>query len=675
MINIILSALCAWFGTTESTENQSMNALNPREQNIVAVAAYAATDNQDELKLTLTSGLDGKIVTVNEYKEILVQVYAYCGFPRSLNALNTFMVLLNERGNRDVQGKLPDPLPSGKSIDFGSANQTKLLGRKVGGALFEFAPAIDEYLKAHLFGDIFARNNLDWRTREIATIAMLSAMCGTESQLKSHIQIGKHNGLSDVQITAILTLVRDKVKGGAHTSDFPFGEENTAYAQYFVGKSYLSRLTSNDALNVPVSNVTFEPACRNNWHVHTGGQLLIVVGGIGYYQERGKPARKLVPGDVVEIPLNVEHWHGAAPDHWFAHLAIACNPKTNRTSWLEPVSDTEYRVATATRPASNTNTGTQKTFPSSDKVCVEKVFYKNHFDITLAGDLYFPVGMDKTQKHSAIIVGHPYGGVKEQCSGLYAQEMAKRGFVALAFDYSFSGESGGMPRQTVSPEIYADDFSASVDFLGRLPFVNRNKIGVIGICGSGGFAIAAAGIDPRIRALATVSMYDMGRATRQGVNDTITQEQRKKNLDAIAEQRWKEADGENVEIRFGTPEKLPEHPSQPTQAFFDYYRGRAYHPHYRGQKVTTTMSLMNFYPFARIAEIAPRPLLFIAGEKAHSRYFSEDAFKLATNPKELYIVPNAGHVDLYDQIEKIPFDKLTEFFSINLNNPTEGKQK
>jgi len=481
------------------------------------------------LKQALASGLDAG-VSVNEFKEVLVQVYAYCGFPRSLNALNTLRALADERGSQDAAGPLPGPMPAGKSLDFGTANQTKLIGREVKGGIYDFAPAIDEYLKAHLFGDIFGRDNLDWKTRELATIAMLAAMTGTENQLKSHIAVGRRNGLTDSQVEAILAIVRSEVKG--------------------------------------------------------------------------------------ETP------------------AVADAPKT---------------------------------FPASDNVTVEKVFYKNHFDITLAGELYLPVGLDKTQKHAAIIVGHPYGGVKEQCSGLYAQELAKRGFAALAFDLSFSGESGGTPRRTVSPEIYADDFSASVDYLGRLPFIDRKRIGVIGICGSGGFSLAAAAIDPRIRALATVSMYDMGRATRQGLNDSISLEQRKKNLEALAEQRWKEADGGEVLVRFGTPEKLPENPSPAVRAFYDYYRGRAYHPRYLGQKVTSAMALMNFYPFARIAEISPRPLLFVAGEKAHSRYFSEDAYRQAAEPKELYIVPNAGHVDLYDQTDKIPFDKLTDFFTKNLN--------
>lgn len=327
-------------------KDTNMDILTIKQQKIAAAAAYAAKGDQINLKKALADGLDNG-VTVNEYKEVLVQVYAYCGFPRSLNALSTFMTLLDERGNRDEQGALPNPLPEGKSLDFGTINQTKLTGGEVKGALFDFAPAIDEYLKAHLFGDIFARDNLDWQTREAATIAMLAAMDGVDSQLNAHIAIGKNNGLSDAQIQSIISLARGNADGVPQLSGFPVGEANTAYAQYFSGRSWLAPLSKNKDLGVPMANVTFEPGCRNNWHSHTGGQILIAVGGTGYYQERGKPARRLIAGDIVEIPSGVEHWHGAAPDSWFSHLAIEARPDINKNTWLEPVSDDDYKAATA----------------------------------------------------------------------------------------------------------------------------------------------------------------------------------------------------------------------------------------------------------------------------------------------------------------------------------------
>ncbi len=312
------------------------NILTPQQKSIAAAASYAARGDQNGLKQALAEGLDNGVST-NEFKEILVQAYAYCGFPRSLNALNTLMQLTEERGNKDNPGSLPGPRPEGSSLDFGTKNQTKLVGSPVSGKLFDFAPAIDEYLKAHLFGDIFARDNVDWQTRELATIAMLASLPNVDSQLNSHINIGKHNGLTDEQVQEILKIA---AKTGAENVLFGFGSENTAYAKYFIGKSYLQPLTQE---GVGIANVTFEPACRNNWHIHhKGGQILLVVSGRGWYQEWGKPAQELKPGDVVNIPAEVKHWHGAAKDSWFTHIAIAVPAEGASNEWLEAVTDEEY---------------------------------------------------------------------------------------------------------------------------------------------------------------------------------------------------------------------------------------------------------------------------------------------------------------------------------------------
>ncbi len=326
------------FGTMMLMGNNAMaeNSLTPRQQSIAEVASYAARGNQEGLKHALIKGLDIG-VTVNEFKEILVQAYAYCGFPRSLNALNTLMQTVEERGNKDKQGKLPGAKPEGTSLEYGTANQTRLIGIPVKGKIYDFAPAIDEYLKAHLFGDIFARDNIDWQTRELATIAMLASVPNVASQLNSHINVGKHNGLTDEQIAEILAIADQT---GAETVLFGKGVENTAYAQYFIGKSYLQPLTSE---GVGIANVTFEPKCRNNWHIHhKGGQILLVVSGRGWYQEWGKPAQELKPGDVVNIPAEVKHWHGAAKDSWFTHIAIAVPAEGATNEWLEPITDEEY---------------------------------------------------------------------------------------------------------------------------------------------------------------------------------------------------------------------------------------------------------------------------------------------------------------------------------------------
>lgn len=311
-------------------------ALNARQKSIAAAASYAARGNQDGLKQALSGGLDAG-VSVNEFKEILVQAYAYCGFPRSLNALNTLMAVTEERGGKDKQGRLPSAKPEGNSLDYGAENQTRLVGRPVSGKVYEFAPAIDEFLKAHLFGDIFVRDNVDWQTRELATIAMLASMSGTEAQLNSHINVGKHNGLTDAQVAEILEIAGQT---GAKNVLFGLGAGNAAFARYFVGKSYLQTL---DGAGINAANVTFEPKARNNWHIHRKtGQTLLVVSGRGWYQEWGKEARELKPGDVVNIPEGVKHWHGAAKDSWFTHIAITVPAEDAKAEWLEPVTDEEY---------------------------------------------------------------------------------------------------------------------------------------------------------------------------------------------------------------------------------------------------------------------------------------------------------------------------------------------
>lgn len=313
-------------------------------------------------------------------------------------------------------------------------------------------------------------------------------------------------------------------------------------------------------------------------------------------------------------------------------------------------------------------------FFKSDKVTMEKVSFMNQYQMKVAGNLFIPKSVGTTARSPAIIVGHPMGAVKEQSSNLYAQKLAERGFVTLALDLSFWGESEGSPRNAVLPDLYAEDFSAAVDYLGTQAFVDRQRIGVLGICGSGSFVISAAKIDPRMRAIATVSMYDMGAANRNGLKHSQTLEQRKQAIAAAAEQRYVEFAGGKTQYTSGTVHELTNdtHPIQ--REFFDFYRTPRgeFTPAGSSPELTTHPTLtsnikfMNFYPFADIETISPRPLLFIAGQNAHSREFSEEAFRLAGEPKELYIVPNAGHVDLYERVNLIPFDKLTQFFQNGL---------
>lgn len=313
-------------------------------------------------------------------------------------------------------------------------------------------------------------------------------------------------------------------------------------------------------------------------------------------------------------------------------------------------------------------------FYKSDTLTSEKVTFKNQYQMNVVGNLFMPKDMDKGAKNPAIIIGHPMGAVKEQSSNLYAQKLAEQGFVTLAIDLSFWGESDGQPRNAVSPDIYAEDFSAAVDYLGTRPFVDRERIGVLGICGSGSFVISAAKIDPRMKAIATVSMYDMGSANRNALNHSQTLAQRKKIIADAAAQRYVEFTGGKTAYTSGTVHQLDAdtHPIQ--REFYDFYRTPRgeFTPKGTSPELTTHPTLtsnvkfMNFYPFNDIETISPRPMLFITGDQAHSKEFSEDAWRRAAQPKELVVIPNAGHVDLYDRTDLIPFAKLTAFFQQHL---------
>ena len=316
------------------------------------------------------------------------------------------------------------------------------------------------------------------------------------------------------------------------------------------------------------------------------------------------------------------------------------------------------------------NTAEHYTFELSDNVTRQKVSFKNRFGITLSGDLYLP----KTGGNnlSAIAISGPFGAVKEQASGFYGNQMAQRGFAVLAFDPSYTGESGGEPRFIASPEIFTEDFSAAVDFLGIQKNIDRNKICIIGICGFGGFALNAVAIDKRVKAVAVLSMYDMSRVTTRGYFDATTPEQRTQQLEKLGLQRWEDAkNGTTALAPQGLPSELEGNEPQFVKDYFDYYKTkRGFHERSINSNgawsATGQLGLMNMPIMTYIKEITPRPLLIIAGANAHSRYFSEDAYKAASEPKELLIIPNAAHVDLYDKLDIIPFDKLETFFKETL---------
>lgn len=310
-----------------------------------------------------------------------------------------------------------------------------------------------------------------------------------------------------------------------------------------------------------------------------------------------------------------------------------------------------------------------KTFPKSDKVEHRKVTFKNRYGITLAADLYQPKKR-ASERLSGLAVGGPFGAVKEQSSGLYAQTMAERGFVTLAFDPSYTGESGGEPRNVASPDINTEDFSAAVDYLGLQPSVDRARIGIIGVCGWGGMALNVAAVDKRIKAVVASTMYDMTRVMSKGYNDSVTLEGRTQTLEQLGQQRWQDAER-------GTPaygpvmNELKGGEAQFLVDYHDYYRTpRGFHPRAVNSNgawtITNPLSFMNMPLLTYVAEISPRPVLFVHGENAHSRYFSETAFAAAKEPKELMIIEGVSHVDLYDRMDKVPFDAITEFFAKNL---------
>jgi fermentation-respiration switch protein FrsA (DUF1100 family) len=309
------------------------------------------------------------------------------------------------------------------------------------------------------------------------------------------------------------------------------------------------------------------------------------------------------------------------------------------------------------------------TFALASEVTRTPVRYKNRYGIEISADLYVTQDLDESVPHSAIVIGPPYGGVKEQGPGVYANELARRGFVALAFDPSYNGASGGAPRHVASPEIFAEDFSAGVDFLGSLPYVDRQRIGAIGICGSGGFALNAAQVDPRIKAVATAALYDISGVNRNGWMNSQTDEQRRAALAGVAAQRWADVDAGEPGLTPVFPEQFaPEDLDPITAEFQEYYvtdRGR--HPRsIGGFTVTSTAAHFNAGALAHLQDITPRPILLITGEHAHSRWFSDTVLEQAALA-ELVVVPGARHIDLYDRTDLIPFDKLTTFFAEGLS--------
>lgn len=351
--SLIFAMIICLFSQFSFGKEGEIMSLTKRQQDLVKISAYTASSKLDELQIAVNDGLNNNL-SVAEIKDLMAQLYAYCGFPKALNGLGVLDKTLKERQKMGLkteigkENKIIDKKIN--SLEVGTDTQTKLVGNKVD--MSAISADVDYYLKAHLFGDIFASEIFSWKEREIITVAALAAMSGTEPQRDAHIKVAKLNGVSDAQINEILKISNSAKFSNpsamskdefAKISPFGVGELNSAYAKYFSGNSYLNAISNEQ---VKMFNVVFEPNCRNNWHIHHaksgGGQILIATAGRGYYQEWGKEAIEMKAGDVINIPAGVKHWHGAAKDSWFAHIAVEVDGTETSNEWLEPVSDKEY---------------------------------------------------------------------------------------------------------------------------------------------------------------------------------------------------------------------------------------------------------------------------------------------------------------------------------------------
>lgn len=367
---IMAGILAAIFSIATISEAKTMTngGFNAKQENIVTIAAFTANGNLQKLKTALNEGLDAGL-TINEIKEILVQMYAYTGFPRSLNGINTFMGVLEERdkkGIKDVPGKEPGPMPANKSsIELGTEIQTRLIGAPATGKYITFAPAIDAFLKGHLFGDIFGRDNLDFQSRELATISALASIEGVNPQLQSHFNVGLNTGLTEAQLRSLISVLEANVgKKEAANANETLGKvlsnrqaeqkinitrsgslsSSQGSAEYFTGSVTINMLfTAHEPSRTTCGLVTFQPGARTAWHSHPLGQTLIVTAGTGRIQQWGGPIEEIRQGDVVRIPPGQKHWHGAAPNSAMTHIAIQENLEGKTADWKEQVSNEQYQ--------------------------------------------------------------------------------------------------------------------------------------------------------------------------------------------------------------------------------------------------------------------------------------------------------------------------------------------
>ena len=548
-IGLVIAISCFSANLDAQSKINTINALTDKQRNLAAISVYTAKGDQVNLSTALNDGLDAGL-TVNEIKEVLIHLYAYTGFPRSLNGLSTFQSVLENRKQKgivDELGREATSLPADKtSEELGSEILVQLVGTSEASGARQFAPVVDTLLKAHLFGDLFGRDVLNFQSREIATISALASMQGTGSQLGSHLRIARNIGLTDDQL----------------------------------------------------KEIAFVIAVKAGWQE---GRVIA---------EKMKETFSIDPGK------------------------------------------------------------TSKTRIGESGVRVQKVAFPNR-QITVVGNIYFPSHFDSSKNYPAIVVGHPAGGVKEQVAGLYAEKLAEKGFITLAFDASYQGESGGTPRFLEDPAIRSEDFRAAADYMTNRSDVNAARLGVLGICGGGGFAIKAAQTEHRFKAVATVSMVDLGRLRRDGLNGVLKPRMQER-LDEVGRQRTREAKGEPVKyVNYvaNTEEEAKKYDSKMYQQGYEYYRVSHLHPNSQNKYALTSLDkLMAFTALDHVEMISPRPLLVIAGSEAESYYFSREAYEKAKEPRELYPIAGASHMELYYMPEYVNqvANKLIDFFQKKL---------
>nr|WP_199001983.1 carboxymuconolactone decarboxylase family protein [Flavobacterium sp. ASV13] len=536
--------------------------LTSKEQSIVPIAAFTTKGDMTQLRISLNSGLDAGL-SINEIKEIIIQIYAYAGFPRTLNALSTFITVLEERkknGIHDEVGKDSSPVTSNENkLKKGTALQTKLLGKEMKTSTADFAPIIDVFLKEHLFADIFSRDILDFKTREIVTIVTLASLGNAETQLRSHINVGIYNGITEAQLNNIADILQ--IKTGPIESN-----------------------------------------------------------------------------SIKEILKNI-------------------NMKNNENKKSEQNPYTLVYDGAITKNIKG-------------KVNIHPVSYKIK-DITIAANVYTPPNYNASNKYPAIVIAHPNGGVKEQVSGLYAQHLAEQGYITITADAAYQGGSGGFPRNVDKPANRIEDIYAMADFISQYAGVDTSKLGLLGICGGGGYSLKAAQSDKRFKAVATLSMFNSGLVRRNGyMNSQLStiQERLKQASDARAQEA---AGGEilyaNNSSTPMTKEQIASIPVDLYRQGIEYYTITYSHPNSSAKYTLSSLLDLMTFDAATNMDLIEQPLLMIAGSKADSYYMTEDAFAKAVNAKnkELFLIDGATHIETYWKSEYVnqAVTKLTQFYT------------